>query len=99
MSKEKNKDRIKPILDKLGITPKDNWVTLHKFKKDEEPDKCYYYTFEHDNKTYCVSGDSISLVFSVENSKCFLPTFLYQGYKETELEEKIRKVIGKCKNQ
>ena len=89
-----SKDRIKPILDELGIKPTDNWQTIHVYRPNEN-DTCYYYAFEHKGKTYCVSGDSYSLVFSKDNPKGFFPKMLYQGYNLKELREAIKKVVSK----
>ena len=78
-----NKDDIKPILDKLHIKPNDKWQTIHKFTKGTFT--CYYYTFKRKGITYCVSGDSISYVFSDEKQN-----YLYEGYKKEELIKKIK---------
>ena len=86
-------NRVKPILDRLKIVPTDSWITLHKYKKNEQPDNCYYYTFKHNGTTYCVSGDSISLVFSSEKS--LAP--IYMGYDTNKLEQAIKRIIKKEK--
>lgn len=83
-----NKDNLKPMLDKLKIKITDSWTTLHKFPKGTFI--CYYHTFKVENKTYCVSGDSISYVFSSEDDP-FKP--LYTGYSIKELEKKIKGVL------
>lgn len=88
-----NEDRIKPILEELGITPKDEWKTVHDYR-GRPRDYCYYYTFIHKNKEYCVSGDSISFVFS-KDSGYFFPEMLYQGYDIEKLKKAIRKVLKK----
>ena len=85
-------DRVKPILEELGITPTDSWKTIHVYKPNEQ-DTCYYYSFEHKGKLYCVSGDSYSLVFSKDNQKGFFPKMLYQGYDLKELKKAIKKVV------
>lgn len=87
-----NKDRIKPILDKLKIKPTDNWITIHKYP-NRKPDNCYYYTFNHKGTTYCVSGDSISLVLSDEKDN-----YYYMGFKESELIEAINKILKRSWN-
>ena len=89
----KNKDRVKPILEELGITPKDEWKTFHDYR-GRPRDYCYYYTFIHKNKEYCVSGDSLSFVFS-KDSGCFFPEMLYQGYDIEKLKKAIKKVLKK----
>ena len=53
-------NKVKPLLDKLGIKPIDSWTTLHKYNNN---DVCYYYVFKVNGIKYCVSGDSISFVF------------------------------------
>lgn len=83
-----NKDDLKPLLDKLNIQPTDEWTTIHKFPKGTFI--CYYYTFKVKNKTYCVSGDSISYVLSSENNP-FMP--MYSGYSIKELEKEIKGVL------
>ena len=88
-----NEDRIKPILEELGITPKDEWKTVHDYR-GRPRDYCYYYTFIHKNKEYCVSGDSISFAFS-KDSGYFFPEMLYQGYDIEKLKKAIRKVLKK----
>lgn len=88
-----NKDRVKPILEEFGITPKDEWKTVHDYR-GRPRDYCYYYTFIHKNKEYCVSGDSISFVFS-KDSGYFFPEMLYQGYDIEKLKKAIKKVLKK----
>lgn len=87
-----NKDDIKPILDKLHIKPNDKWITIHKWQNIHKCAKgtfaCYYYTFKRKGITYCVSGDSISYVFSDEEQN-----YLYQGYDKKELIKKIKEVL------
>lgn len=89
-----NKDRVKPILEELGIEFKDHWKTIHDYHEKAESDYCYYYTFIHKNKEYCVSGDSFSFVFSQE-SEYFFPRYIYRGYDINELKKAIRKVMKK----
>lgn len=88
-----NKDRVKPILEELGITPKDEWKTIHSYLPGER-DFCYYYTFVIRDKEYCVSGDSRSFVFSVYENHFFLRT-LYEGYDIEKLKKAIKKVLKK----
>lgn len=88
-----NKDRVKPILEELGITPKDEWKTIHSYLPGER-DYCYYYTFIHKDKEYCVSGDSRSFVFSVDVGY-YLPMYLYRGYDIEKLKKAIKKVLKK----
>lgn len=87
-----NKDKVKEILNELGITPKDNWQTLRKFK--DKTDTCYYHTFEHKGKMYCVSGDSISYCFSNENNPFDM---IYAGYSIDELKKAIKGVVKNAK--
>lgn len=85
---QKTTSRVLPLLKELGIKPTDDWVTIHILKGGKK-DYCYYYTFEHKGETYCVSGDSISFVFSSKQKT------LYMGYSKEELRKAIKKVISK----
>lgn len=89
MTEHKKPNKVKMILDKLGIKPTDEWQTKHIFKNMQ--DTCYYYTFEHKGKEYCVSGDSHSFVFTDEDPF----NWIYADYDEKKLEEAIRKVVSK----
>jgi hypothetical protein len=91
MPKHTKTNKVKMILDKLGIKPTDEWQTKHIFKNKNMQDTCYYYTFEHKGITYCVSGDSYSFVFTDEDPF----NWIYAGLDEVELEEAIRKVVSK----
>ena len=81
-------NKVKPLLDKLGIKPINSWTTIHKYNNN---DVCYYYVFKVNGLKYCVSGDSISFVFS--NEKLIMP--IYAGYNIKELEQSIKKVVLK----
>lgn len=83
-------DKIKPLLEELGIEPNDSWTCQHIFKPGKL-DTVYYYTFKHKGITYCCSNDSYSLVFS--SDKDFLP--IYMGCKIKSLKKAILKVIKK----
>lgn len=87
-SKTKKVDRVKLILDELGIKPLESWHTIHYFKGN--PDKCYYHTFKLNDKCYCVSGDSFSLIFSDEEDN-----YYYYGYSDKELKKAIKGVMKK----
>lgn len=83
-------DRVKPLLDKLGIEPNDNWITEHILGKGKK-DICYYYTFIHEGVTYCVSADSFSCCFSSDIDF----KIIYMGYSMKTLEKKILKELKK----
>ena len=86
--KTKKVDRVKLILDELGIKPLESWYTIHYSKGN--PDKCYYHMFKLNNKCYCASGDSSSLIFSDEEDNYF-----YQGYSDKVLKDAIKGVMKK----
>lgn len=81
----KNKDNIKPILDKYNLKIKDSWTTEHVYPGNKIF-TCYYYVFVTNNNEYCVSGDSESYVFSTTVS------ILYMGYSLSDLEKAIQNI-------
>lgn len=88
-----NADRLKPLLDKLGIKYDVNWFTIHKNTPKGDV-KCYYYQFTYKRKDYCVSEDSISVVFTTARKKDFWPSYIYTGYSMEELEQAIKKELN-----
>lgn len=83
-------DKIKPLLEELGIEPNDSWEINHCFIPGKL-DTCYYYTFLHKGITYCCSNDSYSFIFSSELS--INP--IYAGYNIKTFKKAILKVIKK----
>lgn len=85
-----NADRLKPLLDKLGIKPVDNWCTMHVGTPMGNL-KCYYYQFRYKGKDYCTSDDSVSVIFSTLKKNDFWPMYIYTGTSMEELEKAIKK--------
>lgn len=81
----KNKDNIKPILDKYNLKIKDSWTTQHLYP-GMKTFICYYYTFVINNNEYCVSGDSKSYILST------IVRNIYMGYSLSELEKAIQNI-------
>lgn len=84
-------DRALEILQKLKIDPVDNWTTIHMYKKDGLKDICYYYTFEINEATYCLSADSISYVLSVNDGF----NQLYAGLDDKKVIKILKKLLKK----
>ena len=81
----KNKDNIKPILDKYNLKIKYSWTTEHVYPGNKIF-TCYYYTFVINNNEYCISGDSRSYILST------IVGPIYMGYSLSDLEKAIQNI-------
>lgn len=83
----KAKDRVRPILEKLGIKPTDCW-TIKEWSFGFG-DRCYYYLFEVNGTQYRVWGNSFEFALTDENPF----NYLYKGLEAEQLENTLRRVI------
>lgn len=86
-----NEDRIKPILNELGIMPIESWKN-YQLRIRKTPIIIYYYVFKIRDIAYCVCADDLEIKLVDEYRN-----ILYCGFEEKELKKEIKKIMEDSK--